>query len=504
MSKTIRYLLIITQKIISRLLHSLKFSNLHSLRSLQLKNYRANLEVNFLLLSSFLLIALTAVLGFQVQQSDFTELIAAYFPFFFIYLFIFYKSKDWKTVQFFLVVSILLRFLLVFAFPSLSDDIYRFVWDGRLLLNGVNPFDQLPSAYIGGAERIIGLDEVLYQELNSPDYFTIYPPVCQAIFAGACWLFPTSLVGTAMVMKFVFLLFEVGSIVLMVKLLRHFGLPEKNALIYALNPLIILELVGNLHFEAAMVFFLLLAIWCLVKLRWQWSAVAMALSIASKLLPLLFLPFLIRRLGWRKSFWYFTIVGAVVLLLFAPLLNGVFLSHFGDSLNLYFQKFEFNASLYYVLRWMGYQWAGYNIIQYLGPILALCSALGIFGLAFFEKEKWTTNKLSAQPSFAVAHREEAPFGLQIISIDGLATLFLFAISWYLFLTTTVHPWYLSLPLALCVFGGFRYAVLWSGLVIFTYVNYSFGEYYEVLWVVGLEYVLVVGFLFYELRKWIRM
>ncbi len=452
---------------------------------------------------SFVLVALTSVLGFQVQQSDFAYLIAAYFPFFFVYLFIYQKSNDWESIQFFLLVSILLRFILVFAFPGLSDDIYRFVWDGRLLLNGVNPFDQLPSAYITGTERIAGLDEALYQELNSPEYFTIYPPVCQAIFAGACWLFPTSLVGTAIIMKFIFLLFEAGSIFLLVKLLRHFNLPEKNALIYALNPLIILELVGNLHFEAAMVFFLLLAIWCLVNFRWQWSAVAMALSIASKLLPLLFLPFLIRRLGWRKSFYYFSIVAVAVILLFAPLLNGVFLSHFGDSLNLYFQKFEFNASLYYVIRWIGYQWAGYNIIQFLGPILAICSALGIFGLAFFEKATWTTNKLSHHSSFAVPHRKEAPFGLQIFPINGLATMFLFAISWYLFLTTTVHPWYLSLPLALCVFGGFRYAMLWSGLVILTYINYSFGDYYEVLWVVGLEYTLVITLFLYELRNSIQ-
>jgi alpha-1,6-mannosyltransferase len=430
-----------------------------------------------------------------VEQSDFAALMAGYFPFFFLYLFVCYRVVRWEEVRFFLVVSVLLRLLLVFAFPGLSDDIYRFVWDGRLLLAGVNPFDQLPSAYMAGTERIAGLDEALYRELNSPDYFTIYPPVCQAIFAGACWLFPQSLVGAAMAMKVVFLFFEIGSLYLLVKLLRHYGLPEKNALLYALNPLIILELVGNLHFEAAMVFFLLLAMYCLEvpvrrglgdpvtggakNARWRWSAVAMAISIASKLLPLLFLPFLILRLGWRKSMVYFAIIGVVLFLLFFPLFNGVFLSNFGNSLNLYFQKFEFNASLYYVLRWLGFQLRGYNTIQSLGPALALFSGLGILGMALWE---WRS-RLSDERSFM------------------LPTLLLFAISWYLLFTTTVHPWYLTLPLVLSVFGRFRYPVLWSGLVMLTYVNYGFGAYREVLWVVAVEYVLVFAFFLWEGFSW---
>ncbi|MFK7808957.1 MAG: hypothetical protein AB8F74_14225 [Saprospiraceae bacterium] len=446
------------------------------------------------------LVFLTSFLGFCVVQSDFTELALSYFSFFLIYIYIFRKSEDWKAIPFFLFVSVLLRFILVFAFPGLSDDIYRFVWDGRLLLEGINPFDQLPSTYIAGTERVVGLDEALYQELNSPDYFTIYPPVCQAIFAGACWLFPKSLMGAAIMMKIIFLLFECGSIWLLVKLLRKFNLPERNVLLYALNPLIILELVGNLHFEAAMIFFLLLSFWLLTLQKWQWSAVAMALSIASKLLPLLFLPFLIRRLGWQKSLGYFTIVGVVVLLLFAPLLNGVFLSHFGDSLNLYFQKFEFNASVYYLLRWIGFQIAGYNLIQYLGPALALCSAVGIFWMAWMEgRESFTKrqNFNETEKYFVLKTEERASSPYNILAVNTLPTALLFAISWYLLLTTTIHPWYLSLPLVLCVFGSYRYAVFWSGLIMLTYVNYSFGEYYEVLWVVGVEYLLVVGYFIYE-------
>ena len=67
-----------------------------------------------------------------------------------------------------------------------------------------------------------------------------------------------------------------------------------------------------------------------------------------------FLPFLIHQLGWRKSVQYFFLVGSLTLVLFYPLLGSFFIENFGNSLNLYFQKFEFNASLYYVLRWFGF------------------------------------------------------------------------------------------------------------------------------------------------------
>jgi hypothetical protein len=117
--------------------------------------------------------------------------------------------------------------------------------------------------------------------------------------------------------------------------------------------------------------------------------------------------------------------------------------------------------------------------------LALFSGLGILGMAFFEGKRLGRNGILG-------------FVLPLLT---LPTMLLFAITWYLFFTTTVHPWYLTLPLVLCVFGRFRYPVLWSGLVMLTYVNYGFGAYREVLWVVGLEYALVFAFFLWEGFSW---
>lgn len=417
------------------------------------------------------ILLLTYLLGYTVGQSDFVPFIFYFLLFFLGYVAIYFFGKEERTIWFYLAIGILARFILIFAFPNLSDDIYRFIWDGRLINQGINPFNHLPTYFLENGNTVEGLTPDLFERLNSPEYYTIYPPINQAVFALATYISPDSYYGSALVLKTFLFLCECGSIILILRLLKHFGMAFKNVLIYALNPMIILEITGNLHFEGAMIFFLLLAIYLFIKKRNTLSAIAFAFSIISKLLPLMFLPFLIKRLGWKKSIWYFLIIGLTLLLAFSPLLNPTFIHNFGNSLDLYFQKFEFNASIYYLLRWLGIQLKGYNLIQILGPILALF----VLGTILYK-----------------TYRERNPSNQQLF------TVFLFAISVYLFLATTIHPWYAAMPLALCTFTRFRFPMLWSGMIMLTYINYSYAVYEENLWMVSLEYLAVFAFLGIEL------
>lgn len=411
-------------------------------------------------------------LGFGIRQDQFWP-VAGYYLLAFAGYFWAIRSAKPDTLGFWLMVAIGLRLLLVFAFPALSDDIYRFVWDGRLLVAGYNPFDHLPGWYLENGPAIPGIDQALYDQLNSPEYYTIYPPVAQFVFAVACWLFPTSLFGSALVMKLFLLAAEIGTLYFLVRLLDHWQLPRQNALWYALNPLMMVEIVGNLHFEGMMVFFLVLGLWWYRQGKLGLSGLAWALSVASKLLPLLFFPYLIQRLGWRRSFLFFSWVLVLLIALWLPLFNASFLANFGDSFDLYFRRFEFNGSLYFLIRWFGYQFSGFNLIRYIGPILALLVFVTIMSTALFDRDR-STQKLP--------HR------------------WLFAIVLYLACATTVHPWYTALPLVLCVFTPFRFPVLWTALIPLTYITYQTDPYQENLWVVALEYALVGGFLIWELRR----
>lgn len=409
-------------------------------------------------------------LGLVPEQSDFEMMLPALVFAFGSYFWMISRELSKQQVFFFIALGVLARLSLLFTFPNFSDDIYRFIWDGRLLNSGINPFDYLPSYYIEeGQSTIPGITVGLYEALNSQAYFTIYPPLAQAVFYVSTWLSPNSLVGSAILMKLFLLACELGTLYLLYDLLKD----KKLVLIYALNPLIIIEIMGNLHFEGAMLFFLLLAYYLLLKERLVWSAVAFSLAVISKLLPLMFLPFLIRRLGWKRSIQYFLIIGFLVLLSFLPLYSPVFIENISQSFDLYFRRFEFNASLYYFVRWIGYEWRGYNLIGTIGPSLALFSTSLILLLALFEKRR---------------------------SIDSLAESWFWAICIYLLFTTTIHPWYTSLPILLCLFGKSRFPVLWSGLIMLTYINYSYADYFENLWVVGFEYLLVLVYLIWEWRQ----
>jgi alpha-1,6-mannosyltransferase len=423
-------------------------------------------------LAALVLLVTSYLLGYQAAQSDFGLILTAYTLAFVTYIWQVGKAREGQLL-FWLLTALLLRLLLLGAFPALSDDIYRFIWDGRLWLAGRNPFDQLPVWYLTADHQVPGLSQELFDQLNSPEYHTIYPPVAQFCFTLACWLSPHSISGAAVVLKLILILADVGSVLLLLKLLTAWSLPRTRVLWYALNPLMIVEMVGNLHFEGVMIFFLLLGTWLLTQARWWTSAIAMALAVASKLLPLLFFPFLLRRLGWRRSVSYFAVVGGVTALLWWPLWSTSFMTNFGSSVNLYFRQFEFNASLFYLLKWLGYHWEGQNMIKVIGPRLAVLVFLVILLRTALDRAK---------------------------SWSSLPGLWLFAIAVYLCCATTVHPWYTALPLVLCVFTPYRWPVLWSGLIVLSYFTYITPAFLENYWLVGLEYGLVVGYGSWEWRR----
>lgn len=370
--------------------------------------------------------------------------------------------------------GLIFRILQFSHLPELSDDYFRFLWDGRLWVSGTNPFLYLPSELLGRSDLPIGINEALFARLNSPEYYTIYPPIAQFIYGLASWIFPDNDLGAVIVMRVFMVLGDVLAFVSLRSLLRHFRMSESLAFIYVLNPLVIIEFSGNLHFEGLMMGFILAALALLVRKRWLLSAVLFALGVSTKLVPLLFLPFLIRHAGWRISLTYFMVVAGVVLVLFTPFLTQPLIENFASSLDLYFQRFEFNASMYYLFRELGYLWKGYNVIQWLGPALS--------GVTFLVIMVWAlTGRFGTRDS-------------------ELATAWMGAHTIYLLLATVVHPWYIGIGLALMPLTRFRYVAVWSALAYLSYATYRTTDYIEDLNLVLIEYGIVFFALFWELSR----
>jgi alpha-1,6-mannosyltransferase len=416
-----------------------------------------------------------ALLAYGTARTDSLPLLLTWGTLFVLYLLLVLRPVEKNNFVLWVGAAVGFRLLWWLALPALSDDLYRFIWDGRLLAHGHNPFQYLPAELVGTPlAREAGLSQVLFAKLNSPAYYTVYPPLLQAWFGVAAAL-GGSLYGTLLLLKLPILLAELGSLALIHQLVRQqqgSTLPARRAvLLYGLNPLVLAELTGNVHFEAVAIFFLLASLYCWHRSQLNRSALLLGGAVGVKLLPLIFLPLLISRLPLRRQAGYVALVGLGVLLPFVPFWSPELGPHLTDSLGLYFQKFELNAGLYYLLRAAGTWLVGYNPIGTLGPLLSLLSFSGILVLSFYKK---------------------LPFSLYE------RTLLILTV--YLLCATTVHPWYVTPLVALGVLTRFRFALLWSALLPLTYLAYGQVPFAENGWVVALEYLLVVGWLGWEVYK----
>jgi alpha-1,6-mannosyltransferase len=373
-----------------------------------------------------------------------------------------------------ITVGVLFRLSLLISSPELSDDFFRFIWDGRILIAGGNPYAHLPSV-LNGAEEVIetGLTPELYQGLNSKQYYTVYPPVSQVVYGLGAFLGGDSIAGSIFWMRVILLLAEIGVMVILAKLLTHLNRPVHWLMWYAWNPLVIVETVGNLHFEGLMLFFILLAILLAIKDRLILSAMALGLAVSTKLIPLMLVPFFFYHWEWKKWLVWAPLVGITVLLTFSPFLSVELIQKFGSSVDLYFQSFEFNASIYYLVREIGFLVMDYNIIQAAGPILSLITGLGLLVLAF--QSKWLQNDLFSK----------LVLGLMI----------------YYAMATTVHPWYMITLVGLGVLSRWFFPITWSLLIILSYSHYWGGGFEENYWIIGIEYLLLILALFFENKLW---
>jgi alpha-1,6-mannosyltransferase len=431
---------------------------------------------NSSLLLGLLCVLLYTLVAFYIERSQTIELMISFAILFGAYaLIVNYWQED--ELNFWLIAAIAFRGCFLFSIPKLSDDFYRFLWDGHLLNAGYHPFAHVPRYYLEQSIAINGISLELFNQLNSPDYFTIYPPVNQFIFWISAKLGGDVIWIGVLVMRAIILLAEIGSIWLIRKILLFHHLPIKNVILYALNPLVIIELTGNLHFEALMIFFLLASYWFLVRNQLVVSALFFSLAICTKLLPIIFLPLLIVRLGWKRVSIYYACVFVFTLLFLLPLLNWEIVSGFRESIGYYFKKFEFNASIYYLVREWGFWKYGYNIIQTVGWKLALYATAAIF--LFIGWDAWKVWKEKAQHTIWFTY-------LILLTI-------------YFLFSTVVHPWYVCSLVAFSAFTPSRYVVVWSALIMMTYAGYSMDGYNESLLLVAVEYVLVVIFALAEWR-----
>ncbi|UXX78797.1 hypothetical protein N7E81_15670 [Reichenbachiella carrageenanivorans] len=381
----------------------------------------------------------------------------------FVTYFFLFRKTDFTIYQL-LAIAVIIRLLLFFGAPALSDDYFRFVWDGQLWGGGVNPYVSTPAELVDSYPTY----DSLYSQLNSPNYHSTYPPLSQYIFALPVSLGIQDTYLSMTIIRGVLFWVEIGIMFLLFQLTRRVW----SVLLYAFNPLVILELTGNLHFEGVVVFCLLLAYWLYQSQQWKSAAFTLSLGILAKLTPLMYLPLLVKKIGIKKAVWSYVLIGGCLVLWSIPLIDQDILQGLGTGLDLFFRKFEFNAGLFFLVRYLGFWVKGYDVVQTAGPMLSLV-ALGLILVYALSKVDKGTNWAKA---FTV-----------VLSIQ-------------LLFATTVHPWYVIPLVALSGLTGYLFPVVWSGLVFLSYTGYSSSGYTHPMFWIGVEYLMVWSLALFELIK----
>ena len=199
-------------------------------------------------------------------------------------------------------IAVLMRIPVVLSPPYLSTDVYRYVWDGRVIAAGINPYRYVPADPHLEALR----DTEIFPNINRADSaVTIYPPFAEVIF-----LTVTRVSESLTAIKAAMVGFELITFVLLVSLLAAESLPTGRVAVYAWRPLPLWEFAGSGHIDAALIALVMAALWAARRGRNGQTGLFLAGATLTKLYPAVLLPAFFRR--WRWAMPLIFVAGIIV------------------------------------------------------------------------------------------------------------------------------------------------------------------------------------------------
>lgn len=186
-----------------------------------------------------------------------------------------------------LVAAVAFRLIAALAPPSLSDDVYRYVWDGRVQAAGHHPYKSAPADPM----RLELRDAVIYPKINHPEIPTIYPPLAEMLF-GALSFLRLGVTG----FKLAAAALDAGVVWALLALLAAGGWPRDRVVLYAWNPLAVVETAASGHVEPLGVLFVTLAVAWVMRGKAIRAGAALGAAVQAKLLPLILVFGFVRRM----------------------------------------------------------------------------------------------------------------------------------------------------------------------------------------------------------------
>lgn len=344
--------------------------------------------------------------------------------------------------------GILFRMTLIPTPYTTSDDVHRYLWEGKVIVNGFNPYTTPPND-----SSLVHLRDANYEKVTFKNMPAIYPPLSQIVFA----LNYLVAGNNAVFLKIIYLIFEVITLIFLIKLLKLKEKDPKLILLYAWLPLTILEYFNNSHIDVIGITFLVLFIYYFEKEKYNLSSVVLAFAFLSKLLALLVLPLIIKRLEIKKIIIFYIVFLTITIIFYLPFLSGNVDVLAG--LLKYLSRWEFNGSVYNL----------FKIICSSGQTARIiCAVLLILSIIII----------------AIRYKN---------FINGVFAVFLCIIIF----STTVYPWYLGWVAVMNVLNPF-----YSVMSLFFTINFSnftplapVWKEYPIVWII--QYVPFYSLLVYD-------
>ena len=418
----------------------------------------------FLLFFGFYLIS------YKLQRVDTIPLLFTYSS---LFIFLWFWIRNFSNLTSVFFIGVFCRLIFWNHIPELSQDFYRFIWDGNIQLLGINPYRYTPIFLVDLID--FPNSQILYEKMGSlsNDHYSNYPPFSQYIFQFMAYFNKENILHPLFVLRVIYL---IGELVLFFGakiFLEQLKLPSINIGWYFLNPLVIVEGFGNLHSESLMITFTVLSILCCFKTKPILGGFFMALAVGTKLLPLLLVPLFLKYLGLQRFLLYSISLVVFSGFLWIPFLNEEMMKNYIQTIQLWFTTFEFNGSIYNIVRAIGYEVKGFNIIRQLGKITPYITILLVFLFSLFNSSR---------------------------NHQKLFKSMLLLLSCYFFIATTVHPWYIINLILLGILTGYLFPILWSMTVFWSYSAYGFNIVEENIGYQLTAYILVYGCFVFEMIK----
>lgn len=425
------------------------------------------------------------------------------------------------------------RLLLWWSQPIQEVDFYRYLWDGRVTANGINPYlyspAQIDQASRGSntspvLARLVELKnsspelQTIFSRVHQRDVPTIYPPFSQAVFAAVALMTPAnvSVAWQIRILKFILLVYDLATVTLVWLILRQLTMPTGRVIAYAWCPLVLKEFANSAHLDSIVVCLVTLAVWLLIKAHSTgekskrvvfdgMAAGAWALAILAKIFPVILAPVFIRvwwmRFRWR-GFLFVGLAAAVVASGYLPFLlrsgnnNASPETRASESfkgLQAFASRWEMNDLIFMVVEknldenrpsW-------FTVTPHRWRARIVENATNFF-------RRFGLNIPRTSAAFVLA---QLLMGVSIAAICSWATFrlwpgdsrlkmlesFFLCLAWLWFFSATQNPWYWTWTLPFIVFARSRVWLLVSGFALLYYARFSLQSHFRQTTLMGTPY-----------------